>query len=144
MNNKSQAVTTRIAYWQDDKDDLSAVRRQVFINEQHVPEEMEWDDYDQVSTHYLSSIGQSVVAVARLKPDGQLGRMAVLENYRNQGIGSELVHFILQDLNSKKIKNIYLHAQTTAVPFYKKLGFIEDGEVFYEANIPHLKMFLEL
>ena len=144
MNSKSQAVTTRIAYWQDDKDDLSAVRRQVFINEQHVPEEMEWDDYDQVSTHYLSSIGQSVVAVARLKPDGQLGRMAVLENYRNQGIGSELVHFILQDLNNKRIKKIYLNGQTTAVPFYKKLGFIEDGEDFYEANIPHLKMFLEL
>ena len=83
-----------------------------------------------------------MVAVARLKPDGQLGRMAVLTEYRNQGIGSALLRFILQDIKNKKPIKIYLHAQVSAINFYKKQGFIEHGEIFYEADIPHRKMLL--
>lgn len=126
--------------WQKHKEDLSTIRRQVFIEEQNVPEELEWDEYDESSIHFLATIEQKVIAVARLKPDGQIGRMAVLAEYRKQGTGSELLHFILQVATSKNFDKVYLHAQTTAIPFYEKQGFIIQGDIFYEANIPHRGM----
>ncbi len=141
MINK-QAVTVRIANWSDEKEKLSDIRRQVFIEEQNVPEDMEWDDYDASSTHYLAVLENKVVAAARLKPDGQLGRMAVLAEYRNQGIGSELLRFILQNIDHRKLTEVYLHAQISAIPFYEKQGFTAHSETFYEADIPHQKMFL--
>lgn len=126
--------------WQKHKEDLSTIRRQVFIEEQNVPEELEWDEYDESSIHFLATIEQKVIAVARLKPDGQIGRMAVLAEYRKQGTGSKLLHFVLQVAASKKLDEVYLHAQTTAIPFYEKQGFIIQGDIFYEANIPHRGM----
>jgi len=143
MHNDKPTVTSRIANWKDDKEVLSAIRHQVFVQEQSVPEEMEWDDYDESSTHYLATMNNRVVAVARLKPDGQLGRMAVLSESRHQGIGSSLLHFILLDIKDKGLSGIYLHAQVSAISFYQKHGFKEDGLVFYEANIAHRQMFLE-
>ena len=142
MNIIKRTPVIRIAIWKDEKDTLSDIRRQVFIEEQDVPEQMEWDEYDESSKHYLAALENKVVAVARLKPDGQLGRMAVLTEYRNQGIGSALLRFILQDIKNKKPIKIYLHAQVSAINFYKKQGFIEHGEIFYEADIPHRKMLL--
>lgn len=126
--------------WQKHKEDLSTIRRQVFIEEQNVPEELEWDEYDESSIHFLATIEQKVIAAARLKPDGQIGRMAVLAEYRKQGTGSELLRFILQVATSKNFDKVYLHAQTTAIPFYEKQGFIMQGDIFYEANIPHRGM----
>ena len=143
MNTNKQLIESRTANWIDDKEILSAIRRQVFIEEQHVPEEMEWDGYDESSTHYLTTLDNKVVAVARLKPDGQLGRMAVLTEFRHQGIGSNLLKFILQDIKNKNLTSVYLHAQVSAIAFYQKQGFEEHGDVFYEANIPHRKMLLE-
>ena len=143
MHNKTPAVKSRVANWMDDKKVLSEIRHQVFVQEQNVPEEMEWDDYDESSIHYLATIDNRVVAVARLKPDGQLGRMAVLAKFRHQGIGSSLLRFILLDIQDKGLSNIYLHAQVSAISFYQKHGFKENGLVFYEANIAHRKMLLE-
>jgi len=141
MTIEKQPFSVRIAIWENDKDKLSEVRRLVFIEEQKVPEQLEWDGEDESSIHYLAEIENKIVAVARLKPDGQLGRMAVLKEYRNQGIGHKLLKFIIKGLNSRK--NIYLHAQVSAIPFYKKHGFIECEGIFYEADIPHKKMLLE-
>ena len=143
MHNKTPAVKSRVANWMDDKKVLSEIRHQVFVQEQNVPEEMEWDDYDESSIHYLATIDNRVVAVARLKPDGQLGRMAVLAKFRHQGIGSSLLRFILLDIQDKGLSDIYLHAQVSAISFYQKHGFKENGGVFYEANIAHRKMLLE-
>lgn len=141
MTIKKRPVSVRIATWENDKEKLSEVRRIVFIDEQKVPKQMEWDGEDESSIHYLAEIDDNTVAVARLKPDGQLGRMAVLKEYRNQGIGHKLLQFIINGLNSRK--DIYLHAQVSAIPFYKKNGFIECEDIFYEADIPHKKMLLE-
>lgn len=137
-------ITLRIAHWPGDRDALSSIRRQVFIEEQNVPEDMEWDEYDAISTHYLASVNGQVIATARLKPDGQIGRMAVLPPYRNQGIGSKLLAFILQDAASKNITRVYLHAQVDAIRFYEKQQFTAQGEIFYEANIPHREMLKNL
>ncbi len=133
-------IKIRIADWDNDKDSLARIRRRVFIEEQNVPEDMEWDEYDDSATHFLASLDNRVIATARLKTDGQIGRMAVLAEYRNKGIGSELLHFILLTARHQKLKKAYLHAQVSAVPFYKKHGFTTHGHVFYEANIPHQDM----
>lgn len=142
-------INIRIVDWHTDKDKLSSIRRLVFIEEQNVPEELEWDEDDTTATHFLvtcndEGIEHDVIATARLKPDGQIGRMAVLAKYRNHGIGSKLLRFVLQTAARLNHKNIYLHAQTSAVHFYEKHGFESHGKVFYEADIPHLTMRLNI
>lgn len=142
-------INIRIADWQTDKEKLSTIRRLVFIEEQNVPEELEWDEDDATATHFLVThddkmIAHDLIATARLKPDGQIGRMAVLAKYRNHGIGSQLLRFVLQTASRQKHKTIYLHAQTAAIPFYEKHGFETQGEIFYEADIPHRNMRLNI
>ena len=138
------SVMIHAADWGDDRDTLSAIRRKVFIEEQNVPEEMEWDVHDASSTHFLATADHTAVATARLKPDGQIGRMAVLPGYRNTGIGTELLKFVLHEAAARHFKKLYLHAQLSAVPFYEKQGFVAQGDVFYEADIPHRNMQLIL
>ena len=136
----SRAVI-RIADWPEEKEQLSSVRRQVFIVEQQVPEELEWDEFDETSTHFIASIDGKAIGTARLKSDGQIGRMAMLESYRNKGIGGQLLQHVLSTAQDKHYPKVYLHAQVEAIPFYEKHGFTAEGDVFYEANIPHRGMF---
>jgi predicted GNAT family N-acyltransferase len=131
----------RIADWAEEKEQLSSVRRQVFIIEQHVPEELEWDGFDETATHIVASIDGKIIGTARLKTDGQIGRMAVLKPYRNNGIGSRLLQLVLTIAQEEQYPKVYLHAQVEAIPFYEKHGFTTEGDVFYEANIPHRGMF---
>jgi len=140
MTMPSSHINIRVANWADDKTGLAKIRRAVFIDEQKVPEELEWDEEDIRSTHFLVTIDDTAVATARLKPDGQIGRMAVLNEYRHQGIGQKLLQYVLQNAVSQNMKTLYLHAQVDAVPFYEKQGFSAHGEVFYEADIPHRAM----
>jgi predicted GNAT family N-acyltransferase len=131
----------RVANWTDDKEDLAGIRRSVFIDEQKVPEELEWDEHDLPSIHFLVTTSEDKpIASARLKPDGQIGRMAVLREFRNQGIGQKLLQYVLQHAACQKLDRLYLHAQIDAVPFYEKQGFNAHGDVFYEANIAHRAM----
>ena len=133
-------LTIRTADWETEKQALRAIRRNVFILEQKVPEEMEWDDDDQSSVHFIVTLEGSAVATARLTSDGRIGRMSVLSSYRNLGIGSQLLSFILQTALNKNIKKLRLHAQVDAIRFYERKGFSAHGEIFYEANIPHREM----
>jgi predicted GNAT family N-acyltransferase len=133
-------INIRIASWETDKDSLVRIRRRVFIEEQHVPENMEWDQYDDSSTHFLVRLDNQDIATARLKTDSQIGRMAVLAEYRNNGIGSRLLQFVLLTALQQKRKKVYLHAQVSAISFYEKHGFTTCSEIFYEADIPHREM----
>ncbi len=135
-------VEIKIVRWEEAKSQLTKIRRLVFIDEQNVPEEMEWDEYDESSTHFLVSNSSKVIACARLKTDGQIGRMAVLPTYRSHGIGSKLLRVVLKHAAEQQHKQVTLHAQTTAIPFYEKHGFTVDSELFYEASIPHRRMLL--
>ncbi|MCK4834433.1 MAG: GNAT family N-acetyltransferase [Gammaproteobacteria bacterium] len=130
----------RIADWKTEKDSLKQIRQTVFIEEQKVPVELEWDEFDDSSTHFIATLEGQHIACARLKPDGQIGRMAVLAEHRNQGAGSKLLQFILRTAGRQKTCNVYLHAQVSAVLFYEKHGFTTTGDIFYEANIPHREM----
>lgn len=139
-NDLSERFKIKVADWKTDKSDLKNIRRLIFIEEQRVPEELEWDEFDDSSIHFLATLDEKVVAVARLKPDGQIGRMAVLAEHRNQGFGSLLLRFVLQQAAKQKLNKVYLHAQTAAIRFYEKQGFTTCSEIFYEADIPHREM----
>ena len=134
-----------IVDWQNDASSLRAVREAVFIHEQHVPKELEWDEFDPVSTHVLAinSIGEPIGA-ARLLQDGHIGRMAVLKAWRGQGIGCAMLQRLLDESRQRKITEVMLNAQVTAKAFYAKFGFQKIGEEFMEAGIPHVCMFLKL
>ena len=134
-----------ITTWEKDKTALSKVRREVFIDEQLVPEELEWDKDDATCIHALvTDIRNTPIATGRIKPDGHIGRMAVLKNYRHSGIGSAVLKELLKCAISQHFKHVYLHAQTTAIPFYEKQGFKVSSEEFMDAGIPHKTMRLNL
>jgi predicted GNAT family N-acyltransferase len=137
-------INIRIADWEKDQAELATIRQLVFIDEQHVPEQLEWDEFDTGSTHFIVTIDNRTIASARLKPDGQIGRMAVRAEYRNQGIGNKLLEYVLQYAASSGLDHVYLHAQMSAIPFYEKHDFSAIGGIFYEAGIPHKKMLLKI
>ena len=138
---RAEIITTD---WQHDKDALSEIRRKVFIDEQHVPEQLEWDEDDDSAAHFLARTGNRNVGCARLSAVGKIGRMAVLEQYRNQGIGRQLLLQVIDHARDKAYPMLYMHAQASATGFYDKAGFSVKGEPFMEAGIPHQEMFMQL
>jgi predicted GNAT family N-acyltransferase len=139
-----KTILIRTTSWDKDRETLQQIRRRVFIEEQQVPEEMEWDEDDSTATHFLVSFADIPVATARLKCDGQLGRMAVLPACRHQGTGSSLLKYILHHAARNGLPRVYLHAQLSAVAFYARQGFVADGDIFHEAGIPHRLMSLNI
>ncbi len=130
--------------WQDNSELLSSVRRIVFIEEQHVPEALELDELDPVCHHVLvTDVDNKPVATGRMGSDGRIGRMAVLKEYRNLGIGSALLMALLDYARKEQYASVYLHAQLTAIPFYEKHGFSINGEEFMDAGISHRNMILD-
>ena len=128
------------ANWQLHKAKLREVREAVFIKEQSVPLELEWDEFDHTAEHILVLDGEYAIATGRLCHDGSIGRMAVLKSYRKQGIGGQILNNLLTLAKEKSFNQVSLHAQTHAIDFYKKFGFISEGNEFLEANIPHYLM----
>lgn len=141
---EQDTLTIKIADWKIDVNAITMIRRIVFIDEQCVPEELEWDDYDEVSTHFLVYVNNNAIATARLAPDGKIGRMAVMNDYRKQGVGKKLLAEIIGHAASKGFEKIYLHAQTDAIDFYKKFNFTATDEQFEEAGILHQAMYRNL
>ena len=127
--------------WQDKKSALGAVRRTVFIEEQQVPKALEYDGLDESCQHVLvTDARQRPVGCGRIKADGHIGRMAVLKDYRRQGIGSAILEALLKVAREQCCAAVYLHAQVRAIPFYEKYGFCVSSEVFMDAGIPHKTM----
>lgn len=127
--------------WKKDKHALSEIRTTVFINEQNVPEALEWDEFDKDCIHMLVTDNTNTpIACGRLKPDGHIGRMAVLKKYRKTGIGTSILKQLLKAAKNMNLTKVYLHAQTTAIPFYEKQGFKTCSDEFMDANIPHKSM----
>jgi predicted GNAT family N-acyltransferase len=121
------------------------IREKVFIEEQKVPREMEWDEWDERCDHAVACDAQGrAIGTARLAPGGKLGRMAVLREWRGLGVGAALLDALLGRAREQALSRVTLHAQTHAAGFYRRFGFIERGGEFLEAGIPHLEMSLEL
>ena len=127
--------------WQESELALNAVRRAVFIEEQRVPAALEWDGLDAACHHVLvTAAGHRPVGTGRMKPDGHIGRMAVLRDCRGQGVGSAILTALLDCARRQQCTGVYLHAQVAAIPFYEKHGFTVDGEQFMDAGMPHRRM----
>jgi predicted GNAT family N-acyltransferase len=126
--------------WSTDRPVLQNIRREVFIDEQLVPESDEWDDDDTVSVHALATLNREPVGTGRLNPGGKIGRIAVKAGLRGRGIGTLILRLLLHEAYHRGIREPYLHAQVQAVPFYEKLGFRIEGDVFDEAGISHVRM----
>ena len=120
--------------------DIEKIRTKVFIKEQHVPIELEWDEFDEDSIHILAYYDNIPVGTARLLKDGHIGRMAVLKDYRNRNIGQNMLKYLLEIAQNRSIKTIELSAQEHAVDFYKKYGFSISSDVYMDAGIPHFDM----
>jgi predicted GNAT family N-acyltransferase len=127
--------------WAAMKAAASPIREQVFVHEQHVPQSMEWDEHDAGSCHVLARGPDGApIGTGRLLPDGQIGRMAVLPEWRGRGVGRALLQRLLEVAGNAGMSCLMLHAQMHALPFYEGFGFSGSGEVFMEAGIPHLMM----
>jgi len=123
---------------------IEQIRRRVFIQEQNVPEELEWDGLDETAIHLLARSGNEPVATARMLADGHIGRLAVLPDWRHQGVGRAMLERLLTIARQQRLPTVFLNAQLNAVDFYAKSGFIGQGETFMDAGIPHKRMVLEL
>jgi predicted GNAT family N-acyltransferase len=137
--------TIRIMIWKEALPLARPVRERVFIEEQSVPREEEWDEWDEASDHALAfDSGGNPIGTARLLPDGRIGRMAVLKEWRGKRVGAALLAAMLERARQRSMPRALLHAQIQAAGFYRRFGFSERGEEFLEAGIPHVEMTLEL
>jgi len=133
------------ASWDVDRADLEAVRRAVFIVEQAIPEDEEWDALDARSRHVVARDAEDrPIGTARLTPDQMIGRVAVLREWRGRGVGEALMQSLVGRAREVGYPAIELHAQTHAIPFYARLGFETQGDEFMECGIPHRLMRLAL
>lgn len=137
--------------WKEAKVDAYLVRHEVFIQEQGVPVELELDELDPSAIHALAFDDEQCIGTGRLIffKDGQdkkaqIGRMAVLAKHRGQGIGQHILQRLVDLAKSQGSKEVLLHSQVSAIPFYEKLGFQAYGDVYDEAGIAHRNMILVL
>ena len=133
-----------IVSWSDKQAELTSVRRAVFIEEQNVPEIIELDGKDPDFIHVLATDTKGrPVGTARMDRKGRIGRMAVLQNYRRQGIGRKMIQTLMDYGRKNSITDFHVSSQITAIGFYRKMGFEPFGEEFLEAGIKHINMKLK-
>lgn len=132
------------ASWSEHQTLLHAIRREVFIEEQGVDEALEWDGEDERAYHWLATQNGEPVGTVRMLRDGHIGRMAVRKAYRSKGIGKDLLHRVIRHARLKNLREVWLHAQLSAVGFYQQFGFSPYGPEFMDANIRHQAMRLTL
>ncbi|MCQ8128238.1 GNAT family N-acetyltransferase [Methylomonas rivi] len=126
------------ANYEVDFDALHYVRHEVFVLEHRIPPEVEFDELDRQCHHVIARDEQSrPIATGRLSPDGKIGRMAVLRDWRNQRVGQSMLRFLLEKARQLGLETVSADAQLAALDFYRKAGFVEEGAVFVAAGIPH-------
>ena len=137
-----------IAPWQEVSKQAYAIRQKVFIEEQGVPQDLELDEFDPTAWHALAFWRDQCIGTGRLigvdKNAGQIGRMAVLADFRGQGFGTAILMKLIDQAAALGISTLTLHSQVYAIPFYEKFGFIAQGPIYEEAGIPHRNMILLL
>ncbi len=128
--------------------EICQIRRAVFQVEQQVAEALDFDGLDPGSFHLLACANSVPIGTTRLRlltPEAaKIERVAVLAEYRGQGVGRSMMQQALRFLTEQGILEARLHAQAQTVSFYQQLGFIEQGEPFYEADILHVDMAMSL
>lgn len=120
-----------------------AIRMQVFVGEQGVPAGEEADGRDATAHHVLVVVDGTPAATGRLVVDGRwgiVGRMAVLASHRRMGLGTRVLDRLTAIARSRGLEGIVLHAQGHAAGFYRRMGFVEEGQGYLEVGIPHVTM----
>ncbi len=123
------------------------IRNEVFVLEQKVERNIEYDEFEEEATHFIAKINKKSIGCARLRAINQkakLERIAVLKNYRGNGFGKRITNFMIDYCKSKGFKEIFMHSQLYISDFYEKFGFRKKGEIFEEAGIKHVLMELKL
>jgi predicted GNAT family N-acyltransferase len=145
MKSTGTAFKVRAASWAEDFAALRTVRETVFVVEQDVPVELEWDGLDEGCRHLLAedTHGRPIGCV-RLLPDGHIGRMAVLAPWRGRGVGRALLRAMLVQAAASGFAVVRLNAQVQALGFYAREGFQACGDMFDDAGIAHRAMQLAL
>lgn len=137
----SRACLVRLVHWESAQAELRSLREEVFIREQGVPADLEWDGLDPASIHALAvTRGGEPVGTARLTADGRIGRMAVRRDWRGKGVGKALMEALMKAARKRGYDHVELNAQTHARGFYARFGFHPEGAEFLDAGIPHVRM----
>ena len=139
-------LKVEIVKWIDGQAALMMIREKVFIEEQKVTPQLEWDGLDEEAIHFLAY--QDVVAIGCARAiinnnHMQLGRMAVLREYRDQGVGSALIEKAIATSKLNQLSSVSISAQCHAIDFYKRFGFEIISDIYLDAEIPHRDMKLE-
>ncbi len=133
------------ANFETDFEDLRRVRNAVFVDEQRIPPEIEFDEHDRHCHHQLArNLQGEPIGTGRLSPEGKIGRLAVLSEWRGQGVGKSLLRAIIEQARGRGLTTVSANAQVSAQAFYEKFAFTAEGEEFLEAGIPHRTMRLTL
>jgi len=136
--------TIRLGDWATLGQDATAIRFEVFVDEQKVPAEIELDDMDAVCLHAVAyDEAGKAIGTGRLLPDGHIGRMAVRQPGRGTGVGGAILTLLMDKARERGDAAVVLNAQTVAAPFYARHGFVQLGEQFEEAGIAHVEMRLQ-
>lgn len=130
--------------WNQLSAEAKVIREKVFIEEQNIAAEDEWDDQDEISLHFIVYDHHHAIATARLLQNNSIGRVAVLSSHRGLGIGKLLMLEIIQVARNKGRSKLKLSAQEHAIAFYEGLGFQPKGEFYLDCGIPHIDMNLSL
>ena len=141
----AQLFAIRLWNWDDARLEARRIRGLVFVDEQCVPVELEWDGQDPRCEHVLAYAKDgTAVGTARLLPDGHIGRMAVLKDWRGKGVGALLLQALVEHARQRRHACVHLNAQAYAAGFYRRYGFEVSGPEFMEAGIAHVPMRREL
>lgn len=137
-------LSIRLADWHRDYSSIHRIRESVFVAEQAVPPEQEWDSEDETAVHFLAEQGDFAIGTARLLPDGYLGRLSVLKDWRGQKVGDALLQAVIEQARQRGLTELKLTAQVHATAFYERFGFKVVSEEFIEAGLPHVDMVLDV
>lgn len=130
--------------WKDLAEHAKAIREAVFIQEQHIAAEDEWDAEDAVAVHFIVFQQDQAIATARLLSNNSIGRVAVLTTARGLGVGQRLMQAVIDYARAEQREFVKLSSQVHAIGFYQALGFEAQGEKYLDCGIPHIDMYLKL
>lgn len=141
----SNSFTVSLVSWHDGGPLLKSVREAVFIKEQGIAPELEWDSLDETCRHALAlSHAGDAIGCGRMLADGHIGRIAVLPQWRKLKVGTAIMEAFLNYARAHDYKQVDVDAQTQATQFYRSFDFVEEGKIFIDAGLPHIKMRLKL
>ena len=137
--------TVSLIGWRDGEPLLRSIRETVFIGEQGIPEELEWDGLDESCRHALAlSLQGNAIGCGRMQPDGHIGHIAVLPQWRRQKIGTAILEALLDYARANDYPQVSVDAQPSSMQCYKRFGFATESEVPANAELPQIRMLLKL